>query len=326
MKKFLIVRFSSIGDIVLTSPIIKALKQIPNAEIHFITKAKFKDTLINNPNIDRLFTFEKEISEVLKELRLQKYDLIIDLHNNLRSLRLKLALGVRRVKFDKLNFKKWLFVNFKINVLPKKHIVERYFDTLEELKIGKEIPNTEYFISEQDDKKALDFKQSLGENYIALVVGGAHFTKQIPVEIFDKIIPHLKHPIVLMGGRFDKKKAEKIIEGHHNKIFNLCGELSLNESAAVLKYASIVLTSDTGMMHIAACFEKPIVSVWGNTVPEFGMYPFYLGDNHAKSYIFQVNDLSCRPCSKIGFRDCPKNQFDCMLKQDVEGIIRKLNH
>lgn len=326
MKKFLVVRFSSIGDIVLTSSIVKALKQIPDSEVHFITKTKFKDTLINNPNVDRLFTFDKEITEVLGDLRKQKYDLIIDLHNNLRSLRLRLALGVRRVKINKLNFKKWLFVNFKINLLPKKHIVERYFDTLAELKIGGEIPKAEYFISQQDEQKALDFRESLGEDYLAFVVGGAHFTKQIPMELFDKIIPHLKQPIVMMGGRFDKKKAEKIIEGHHNRMFNLCGELSLNESAAILKYASKVLTSDTGMMHIAACFEKQILSVWGNTVPEFGMTPYYLDEHHAKSFIFQVEDLACRPCSKIGFAECPKNQFDCMLKQDTNTIIKKLSH
>ena len=134
MIKILIVRFSSIGDIVLTSPVIRCLKQqLKDVEIHYLTKENFKSVVELNPNIDKLHTFKKDLKPVLNQLKKEKFDYVIDLHKNIRSFRVKLALGCKSYSFKKLNFEKWLLVNFKINHLHKKHIVERYLEKVENL-------------------------------------------------------------------------------------------------------------------------------------------------------------------------------------------------
>ena len=115
-------------------------------------------------------------------------------------------------------------------------------------------------------------------------------------------------------------RGEEIVHRSTNKrIYNACGKLNLNQSASVVKQADVLITHDTGLMHIAAAFEKKIVSVWGNTVPEFGMYPYQKEENFK---IVEVKDLSCRPCSKIGHKKCPKGHFDCMQKIDVDDVVR----
>jgi ADP-heptose:LPS heptosyltransferase len=326
MKKILIIRFSSIGDVVLTTPELRTLKtNSSDFEVHYITKKAFFPAIELNPNIDKIYTIEKEIDEVISELKKEKYDFIIDLHNNLRSRRLSMQLGVNTFRFRKLNFKKWLLVNFKINKLPNYHIVDRYIETLNPLKLNYQNQGLDFPLLLEDEMEAEKIKKIIGEKYHAFVVGGAHFTKQIPVEIFIKIAQKSTLPIVLLGGKADFKKAEEIISNVSEIIFfNACGTLSLRESAAVIKYSQKVISSDTGMMHIAAALHKPIISLWGSTVPEFGMYPYFQDSEKHLSQIFEVSDLNCRPCSKIGFSECPKKHFNCMMKQDVDGIVESL--
>ena len=326
MDKILIIRFSSIGDIVLTSPVIRALHNLKaRPEIHYITKKKFANTLIHNPYIDKLYTFDKEITEISEELKAEAYTYIIDLHSNLRSKRLKLMLDSESHTFNKINIKKWLKVNLKYDRLPDVHIVERYMETISFLKTKEDGKGLDYFVSKQDETIGQRFQEKYPEGYHCFVVGGAHFTKQIPALILDEVADHSKLPIVLLGGPEDKSKGAQIVKGSRHEIYNACGEFSLNESAAIIKYGQKVVTSDTGMMHIASAFQKEIISVWGNTIPEFGMYPYFAkGQNH-KNHIFEVKGLSCRPCSKIGYSKCPKQHFDCMLKIDVKKIIKTLN-
>ena len=126
--KLLIARFSSIGDVVLTTPIVRAIKeQRPDCEIHFITKQAFKTLLENNPHLSKIHTFQRSFKEILPQLKQEEYDYIIDLHHNLRSVLLSLSLGVKASRFQKLNIRKWLLVNLKWKVMPEVHVVERYF-------------------------------------------------------------------------------------------------------------------------------------------------------------------------------------------------------
>jgi ADP-heptose:LPS heptosyltransferase len=326
MDKILIVRFSSIGDIVLTTPVIRALHKLANhPEIHYITKKKFANTLIHNPYIDKLYTFDKEITEISQELKSEGYTYIIDLHSNLRSKRLKLMLSSKSQSFNKINIKKWLKVKLKYDRLPNVHIVDRYLDTLSFLGVTTDGEGLDYFISTQDENVGQQFQERYPKGYHCFVIGGAHFTKQIPALIINEVADNSKLPIVLLGGPEDRKKGEQILRGSRHEIYNACGEYSLNESAAIIKNCQKVLTSDTGMMHIASAYQKEILSVWGNTIPEFGMFPYFAKEQKNKNHIFEVKDLNCRPCSKIGYSKCPKLHFDCMLKIDVKGIIDTLN-
>ncbi|OIO99730.1 MAG: glycosyl transferase [Bacteroidetes bacterium CG2_30_33_31] len=321
MTKVLIVRFSSIGDIVLTSPIIRALKLDAGIEVHFVLKSKYAPVLINNPYVDKLYTFENEITEILSELKQEHYDHIIDLHKNLRSMRLKQTLGVNSQSFNKINIEKWLKVNLKINALPEVHIVERYFDTIKFLDVKYDGKGLDYFVNDEDRKAVKLLPENFKNAYNVFVVGAAHFTKQITEEQLIKLANLSPLPVVLIGAKEDMAKAKSIAMAAGNKVFDTCGKLSLNQSAAIVESAEKVITPDTGFMHIAAAFSKNIISFWGNTIPEFGMYPLLQQEAEGTSKIMEVKNLNCRPCSKIGFEKCPKKHFKCMRDIDLENIF-----
>jgi ADP-heptose:LPS heptosyltransferase len=323
--KILVIRFSSIGDIVLTTPVLRCLKnQLEDVEIHYLTKSKFKSLVENNPNIDKVLTIDKSIDEVLVELKSENYDRVIDLHNNVRTLALKRKLGKPNESFNKLNVQKWLLVNFKVNCMPHVHIVDRYLDTVKSLGVKNDQLPCEFYIAEENK---IDVAQQFSlepKNYLAVAIGAQFATKTLPTSQLVKILAKINQSIVLLGGPEDDKKATDIIAGLKAKnIQNLCGKLNLQQSASVVQQAKVLLTHDTGLMHIASCFEVPVVSVWGNTVPELGMYPYYPQKPELYS-IYEVKNLSCRPCSKIGFQACPKKHFKCMMEQDLEGIATKI--
>ena len=323
--KILIVRFSSIGDIVLTTPIIRALKkQIAGAEIHYLTKKNFLPLLEANPHLSRVYAIEKNINEVLTELKNEQYDYLIDLHHNLRTLQLKFKLSVKCFSFPKLNFKKWILVNLKINKLPKKHIVDRYFETVKALGVKNDNLPSELFYKQEDE---INLKAIFGiekNKFIAVALGAQFQTKQIPTVTLSKILAKIDVPIVLLGGKEDLVKGKELITLLPEKNIHLtCGEYTLMQSACIVSKAKVLLTGDTGMMHIAACFNRQIVSVWGNTIPDLGMYP-YLPESSEKLSIHEVNNLSCRPCSKIGYQNCPKGHFNCMNLQDTKAIYQDL--
>ena len=320
MAKILIIRFSSIGDIVLTTPVVRALKRDAHAEVHFITKKKFADVLNHNPNIDTVYTFENEITEVLPQLKSENYDYLIDLHKNLRSARLKNALNIPSRTFNKLNVEKWLRVVLKFDILPKVHIVERYFEAVKFLNLKYDGQGLDYFITNEDRKAVDRLPDSHKNGYMAFVIGGAHYTKQIPEEQLIKLINDSPMPVVLLGSKADSKKAGIILKSTGEKAFDATGQFSLNESAAIIERAKKVITSDTGLMHIAAAFGKEIISVWGNTIPEFGMYPLLPKGEEGKSKIMEVKGLRCRPCSKIGYDRCPKGHFKCMVDIDLKSV------
>ena len=319
LKKLLIIRFSSIGDIVLTTPIIRCTKQqLPNTQIHFVTKEAFKSILSFNPSIDKLHTFKEDVSEIYDQLRDEKFDVIIDLHNNLRSLRLKNKLNVKSYSFDKLNLKKFLAVYFKrISLLPNKHIVNRYFSAVEAIGVKDDGKGLDFFIEEtQEINLPETFNESFNGKFVAIVAGGSYFTKKIPLSKLIQICEKVKLPIIITGGKEDVFTGEEL-KIRFPKIINACGQFTINQSASIIKQAEWVITSDTGLMHIAAAFNKKIISLWGNTILEFGMGP-YLPNKDNK--VLEVKNLGCRPCSKLGFQKCPKGHFKCMNDIDISEL------
>jgi len=324
LQKFLIIRFSSIGDIVLTTPVVRCIKlQFPEAEIHFLTKEKFYPVLKANPYITKVHTFQDDMGPLIGSLKDQDFDFIVDLHKNLRSARVKIALRKASGTFSKLNLQKWLLVNLKINRLPALHIVDRYFHAVEKLGIKNDNQGLDYFIPEDDNLGHDDLPQYFHEEFIAFVIGGLHHTKMFPEERIIELCQMIDKPIILLGGPDDREKAERIIAACDNEIMNGCGQFSINQSAAIIKMSSKVITNDTGLMHIAAAFRKEIISFWGNTIPAFGMFP-YLPTGEGSSDIFEVKDLPCRPCSKIGYDKCPKKHFKCMMDIELKAVLDKV--
>ena len=324
--KFLILRFSSIGDIVLTTPVIRCLRlQMPEAEIHFLSRQNFRDVLEHNPYINKNIFFKDDVDEVIPELKKENYDYIIDLHHNIRSLRVKRALKTKSFSFNKLNIEKWLIVNLKINRLPQQHIVDRYLETISSFGIKNDGQGLDYFISAKEEKAIEKLPEAFGKNFITWAIGAHHATKQLPIEKMISIARKIKLPVVILGGKEDINKSNELIKHFQSPVFNGCGIFSINESAAIIKHAQHVLTHDTGMMHIAAAFRKNIISVWGNTIPEFGMSPYLPAAFATNSLIVQVNNLSCRPCSKIGYQKCPKGHFKCMKEINENEIIKTLH-
>lgn len=319
--KILVIRFSSIGDIVLTSPVVRCLKQqLPDSKIHFLTKKQFTSIVEPNPNIDKVFALESSLPAIIAELKKEKYDLIVDLHNNLRTLRVKQSLGVKSVAFDKLNVEKWLMTRFKVNKLPNLHIVDRYLETVKHLGVKNDQKGLDFFIKPKDEVVPTSISPELEKGYVAFAIGAQHATKRLPVEKIISICQKIDKPIVLLGGKTDEEAATQI-EKAVKHVVNTCSKLTVVQSASLIKQANAVITHDTGMMHIAAALKKKVISVWGNTIPEFGMYPYLPGEG---STIVEVKELPCRPCSKIGYDKCPKGHFKCMKEIDESQVVSSI--
>ena len=325
MVKYLVIRFSSIGDIVLTTPLIRCLKeQVEGAEVHFLTKEQFVPILKENPYLDKIHTLAENSQDTIRDLKMEQYDYILDLQNSIRSVNIKRSLKRMYFTVNKLNMRKWLMVNFKVNKLPDKHITDRYLDTARLFNVQNDGKGLDYFIAEED-KVAKDVLPEFCRNgFIALVIGAQHSTKRLPDEQIIKLVGMLKHPVILVGGPEDKERGNHILQACNDaQIFSACGKFSINQSASLIEQSNCVITNDTGMMHIAAAFKKKVITTWGNTIRDFGMYAYLPGEG---SVDFEVPDLSCRPCSKLGFEKCPKKHFNCMEQQDIVAIAETANN
>lgn len=323
MVKFLIIRFSSIGDIVLTTPVVRCLKtQVEGAEVHFLTKKAFSPVLTHNPYIDKLHILQDSLSQTIDALKQEGFDYIIDLHHNLRTFRVKNKLKVLSFSFNKLNIEKWLMVTFKINRLPDKHIVDRYFETVRLFDVVNDGKGLDYFISPEDEVDVTFLPETFRNGYIGFVIGAKHNTKKLPLPKIVSLLGRIHKPVIILGGKEDVNEGNEIAASLGNRVYNACGKYSLGQSASLVKQADAIIAHDTGLMHIAAAFKKKIVSVWGNTIPEFGMYPYEPG---VGSLIVEVKGLRCRPCSKIGYAKCPKGHFNCMNLIDEQQITDAIN-
>lgn len=325
MKKILLIRFSSIGDIVLTTPVVRCIrKQLPDVELHVLTKSTNQSLYSTNPYINKVYELSDNMRSLIASLREEHYDFVVDLHKNWRSFRVRWALRCPSASFPKLDFRKFLFTKFKIGHLPKVHIVDRYFKAVERLGVHNDGQGLDFFFAENDEMHYEDLPETFRDGFVAVVIGGQHATKILPVDKVVGVCECLDEPVILVGGPDDVVRGETILQKVGKNVGNTCGKLTLGQSASLLKLSDVVLTNDTGMMHIAAALHKPIVSVWGNTVPEFGMYP-YDPQNRASSVVVENKALKCRPCDKLGYDRCPKGHFQCMKSLDAIFIAKKIN-
>lgn len=331
--KFLVIRFSSIGDIVLASPVLRCLKkQIATAEVHFLTKTNFKAVTIANPYVDKFFYYDNNINDVIESLKKEEYDYVIDLHNNFRSNKVKRALGVKAHTINKLNFQKFVLTKLHIDIMPKRHITLRSLDTVAAFGVKNDDGGLDYFIPEQERVKESDIPASHHAGYIALVIGASYHTKKLPLPKLIALCSGVDHPIILVGGKEDAEIGGKVAEAVGTKVYNACGKFSLNESADLVRRAKLVISHDTGLQYVASAFNKNVLAVWGSTSPKLDVEPYYskafLSAQRELPYenILRKPQLWCQPCSKYGNKKCPLGHFKCMVEMDINYIINRVNY
>lgn len=317
-QKILVIRFSAIGDIVWTSPVIRVLKtQIPNAEIHFCTKYVYREMVMANPYIDQLHFLKDSLGELVAELKKENFDIIIDLHKNVRTLLMKLQLRRKTYSYHKFTLRRWLFVKFKMKTMPNVHVADRYLRAIEPLGVKYDGKGLDFIIPEEQEVDIQSFLPATHhQGYVAFVIGASQFTKILPLNKMFELCEKINRPLVLIGGKEDQVTGDKIVAHFKDRpnsnliIFNACNQLSISQSASIVKQAEVVFGQDTGLTHIAAAFQKKIYAIYGGT-STLGFYPY-----ETPHVILENNDLSCRPCSKSGRGNCPKGHFKCM--QDIK--------
>lgn len=318
MKRILIVRFSSIGDIVLCTPVIRSLRQnYPSAKIDFLTKSKFQSVLENNPYLNHVFGWDNQQNR--ESLNDNRYDLIVDLHKNLRSLRIRLKyITSEYITFDKANLNKWMFVKTRLPRFEVTSIVHRYRNMIERSGRTWAGDELDYFHFE-----SLTAGGVLPNNYTSIVLGGTYHTKRIPLNWLRSFISQVKDcPFVLLGGPEEMALGDQI-QREFPRVINLAGKCTLPQSATVLRDSNKVITGDTGLAHIAAALGKPMIWLWGSTTPKFGMQsPSRKGTSIISK---EINDIKCRPCSKLGFDKCPQGHFKCM-SHNIGEVISDLEN
>mgnify|MGYP000751143747 FL=1 len=318
-NKILIIRLSSLGDILLTTPFIRAIKtQYSHIKIDMLIREEYEDVIKLNPYIDKKILFKKDYKSnvgLIDQLRNNNYELVIDLQNNLRSKKVTSSSKVNSVKFDKRSFDKFLLVNFKINKLKEaSQIPVRYSNTIQKIKLD------EHGLDLFADKSAN--AELIGKNnLVGFCPGARHFTKRWPKEYFVELGNKLTqngYTIVLFGGKIDKEICAELVDKISGAI-NLSNNDELLQTAANMKLCKAVVCNDSGLMHTASATGTKVIAIFGSTVKEFGFTPY-----NCNNLILENNSLTCRPCSHIGRSDCPKKHFDCMKAIKPEFVFEKL--
>jgi ADP-heptose:LPS heptosyltransferase len=314
--KILVIRFSSMGDIIYTTPVVRCLKkQLPGAEIHFITKPAFKYIYDNNPYVDKLLLLKPSLSDTIDDIKAEGYDHIVDLHNNMRTAIIKLRTGIKSSTYKKQTIRKWLSLKFNLKLVPPVHLVDRYMKAVAVLNVVNDHEPIDYYIKANHQLDKL-LPPSHQNNYIAFIIGATHFTKRMPNEKIISLCREIGLPIVLLGGDDVKENGDVIQQALGSQIYNACGITSLDKSVFLVSKAAKVIGFDTGLTHIAEAFKVPIVSVWGGTVPELlGVQPYQVNE-----VLVAGIELPCRPCSKFGLPVCPLGHFKCMYDIPNEQI------
>lgn len=330
-RKILIIRFSSIGDIVLTSPVLRSLRAcLPDAELHFLTKKAFGVLVENNPHLDKVHLFDGDLKATVAELRKEGFDFVLDLHKSIRSRLLRLRLRVRGAAYPKDRWPVLLYTRFRIGRLPQRHTVDRYGAALRKLGCPLDGEGLEFFLPEgktfwatgevaRHFETAQNGKLPAQDAPVAVVLGGGLATKKWPKEHFVALLDQLGLPVVLLGGPDEVEEAKWIARETRVRAWVAAGKYKLLDSAAIMRICRFVITHDTGFMHIAVAFGMQVYSLWGNTVPEFGFAPY----KHDAA-ILEVKGLGCRPCSKLGHEKCPKGHFRCMVDLKPEVVEQRI--
>jgi len=315
MKKILCIRFSSIGDIILTTPIVRALKfKYPDAEIHVVTKVQNVQLWDENPYVFAVHAYDGSLWKIANKLRKVGFDAIVDLHKNVRSHLLCALLLKWPYQINKFTAERKLLVQNKINRIPQMHLVERNFDALNSLGIANDQKGLDFFIPKNQEINPAEI--GVKGTYIVYAIGAQHITKVLSYPKMIELCDRLQVQIVLIGDKWDAHYGYRLATLFPGKVIDYCNKTSIAQSASLMRQAEFVITHDSSMMHIASALKKKIFVIWGSTHIDFGMYPY-----QTEFVSIANNDLPCRPCTTQGTDFCPLVHFDCMNKISVEPII-----
>ncbi|MDD5132323.1 MAG: glycosyltransferase family 9 protein [bacterium] len=331
-KNILVVRFSSLGDVVLTTPVFAALRQaLPQAKITILTKNQYQDIFANNPNIDEILTLERQenLANLISRVRRNKYDLILDLHSNLRSHILGFAAGTKVIHYDKQSFNRYALLHFKQgNQALQKSVVQRYLDTLGFLGSLPGHPDTKVYLTEKESRLAQASLEQYGLGPNDLVIGlnpGAKWeTKKWPLPNwleFINLCQSKKLKLLLFGDSTDQLFISKLLKEAgdiRDTVINLAGKTDLRQLCALIKQCRVVVTGDSGALHIAQALDIPVLILLGPTVPEFG----FIRPRPKDIVLFK--ELPCRPCSLHGTNDCKRGDWLCLSGLSAQEVFESL--
>jgi len=327
--KILILRFSSMGDILLATPLLDVLKkEYPVSQIDWVVLKKYSETLNTNPIIDKLMVFKDRVGlkKIKKEISGTDYDLIFDLHKNSKT---RYLTRFRRnvYSYNKRVFERFMLVHFKKKYKEIMPVTKMYFKALE--KAGISTPESWKLRFGIDKETELSTVRRFGlhnTNYIALIPGSSYYTKMWPKEYFRELVRKittsntLRRKIFILGkGSEEESIGSYIADENRSECVDLTGKLDLQQTAAVLKFADIVVTNDNGPMHLAECFDKKILAIFGSTTEEFGFFPYSVNYQAV-----QVDSLKCRPCTHFGRKKCPEKHFRCMMEISPDNVYEKI--
>jgi heptosyltransferase-2 len=340
MKKILIIRFSSLGDIVLTSPLIRTLrKKFPAAQIDFLTRTEYSELLKYNPHISDVIEFNVEagfsgLRKLKRQLGFTQYDIILDIQRNLRSLYLCLGLKGRihgRPQIFKVNkhpFIRLLLIYCKINLYPKPpnpilKVWEKYLLTAKSLGIFYDGLGFDIFLPEIPEQIIAKIVPPIQdrEKYVVIAPGAKHYTKRWPPEYYAEFIKlylsRYNHRLVLVGGRGDLETEKQILDLlDEGMVLSCIAKLSISQTAVLIKGAALFVGNDSGLTHVAAAFGIPSITIFGSTVEAFGFFP-----DNPRGVVVEVENLSCRPCTPIGRKSCPKKHLKCLKKIEAKTVL-----
>jgi len=331
-EKILIIRLSSIGDILLSTPFIRQTRtRFPEARIDFVIKEKFYNLISENPHLNDIFQLQPgNLNKLIQTIRLEKYDYIFDLHRNIRSIVLTIFAGSKRTcRIKKNKLIQQMLVKFKINLYDsEKPIPERYLEVGHPVGIMDDKKGLEFFWSHKAEtrvKKYFNADQLKIENIMIAVAPGAGFyTKRWPTsyfsELMDMIRSHYHASFVILGDRHETEMGKELSKGRE-WVLDLTGKLGLMDAGALLAECQLAITNDSGLMHLATAVQTPVLAIFGSSVREFGFFP-YRGAN----WVLERKNLNCRPCSHIGRKTCPRGHFKCMLDLTPAVVMKKIGH
>jgi heptosyltransferase-2 len=320
LKKLLLIRFSSLGDILLTTPLLAALRErYPLAEIDMVMSSEYGPLAPLLPGSPGVHLFNRSdglvgLIKLRRELAQQRggYDVVLDLHNNLRSRILRRGLGRRAYVIRKRTMKRWLLVRYKLDMMKDEpDVIGRYFETARPLGV-----------SDHGSGARLGIPPTQKDRAIALAPGARHATKRWPAEYYVKLgkaYAARGYSIRVFGSQTESEVCEHIRAGIGEQCMSFAGELSLSSTALELAKCEAALTNDSGLMHVATAVGTPTVAVFGPTVREFGFAP------REGATIVENSGLYCRPCTVHGSEACPEGHFRCMLELEPERVAISLD-
>ena len=337
INKTLIIRLSSIGDVILATPLARVLReQFPSAQIDFLVKKEYAALVRHNPHLNSVIELDPEgglrhLRGLRQRIRRERYDLIIDIQGNLRSTFLRTGSSENLVSVNKRKLARFLLINFKWNVYRSAPPVSvRYLETLRRFPLFDDGKGLEVFIPKEISDHVRQHLESTGldnyESVVGLCPGSRHATKRWLQERFAELaitlIKEERMGVLLFGGKDDRERCawieEQIVEATRNRrsVANFAGVFSLLETAAAMDACEVVVTNDTGLLHLAAARKRKVVAIFGPTVKAFGFFPY-----GTESKVFERAGLYCRPCTHIGGKVCPEGHFRCMKDTSVDDVL-----